>query len=119
YVPLTITVTQGFITNIATALLLVLLLLRPFVSQTGPLRAVNHLDALNVGSVSRLTPMSVKLPLWVLAIAIIASSAIGYVALGRYIAQQIVLTGTVLAIAGLFYLGVRAVTRRRDSATSA
>ena len=118
YVPLIITVVQAFITNTTTALLLAALLIRPFVSQTGPLRAVNHLDSLNVGAVSRLSPWWVKLPLWVLAIAILVSSALGFVALGRYIAQQIVLTGTVLAIAGLLYLGVRAVTRRRADTPS-
>jgi small-conductance mechanosensitive channel len=118
YVPLTMTVAQGFISNIATATLLALLLIRPFAPQTGPLRAVNHLDRLEGNPASRLAPVWVKVPLWALAIAIIASSAVGYVALGRYIAQQIVLTGTVLAAAGLFYLGVRAVTRRRDGAIS-
>ncbi|HEY5828208.1 MAG TPA: DUF3772 domain-containing protein [Hyphomicrobiaceae bacterium] len=118
YVPLIMTVVQGFITNVATAVLLLVLLLRPFVPQTGPLRAVNHLDRLDPDGVSRFAPLSIKLPFLVLAVAIIASSAIGYVALGRYIAQQIVLTGTILAAAGLIYLGVRAVTRRRDDAIS-
>ena len=118
YVPLIITVTQGFITNIATAVLLLLLALRPFVPQIGPLRAVNHLDRIDPDRVGRLSPLSVKLPLLVLAVAIIASSAIGYVALGRYIAQQIVLTGTIVAGAGLLTLGVRAVTRRREGAVS-
>jgi potassium efflux system protein len=119
YVPLIITVTQGFITNIATAGLLTMLVLRPIVAQTGPLRAVNHLDRVEASAGQRFAPLWIKIPLLVLAVTIVASSAIGYVALGRYIAQQIVLTGTVLAIAGLFYLGVRAVTRRRDDATSA
>ncbi|HZT46529.1 MAG TPA: DUF3772 domain-containing protein [Hyphomicrobiaceae bacterium] len=118
YVPLIITVTQGFITNIATAVLLLLLALRPFVPQIGPLRAVNHLDRIDPDRVGRLSPLSVKLPLLVLAVAIIASSALGYVALGRYIAQQIVLTGTIVAGAGLLTLGVRAVTRRREGAVS-
>jgi small-conductance mechanosensitive channel len=118
YVPLIITVTQGFITNIATAVLLLLLTLRPFVPQTGPLRAVNHLDRIDPDRVRRLSPLPVKLVLLVLAAAIVASSAIGYVALGRYIAQQIVLTGTIVAAAGLLTLGVRAVTRRRDGAVS-
>ena len=44
YVPLNITVAQSFITNVATAVLITLLVIRPFVPQTGPLRAVNHLD---------------------------------------------------------------------------
>ncbi len=118
YVPLVITVAQSFITNIATAVLLILLLLTPFVPQTGPLRAVNGLDQLNIDPVSRHAPLWIKLPMWLLALAIIVSSIVGYVALGRFIAQQIVLTGTVLAIAGLFYLAVRAVTRERGGERS-
>jgi potassium-dependent mechanosensitive channel len=100
YLPLTITVAQSFITNIATAVLLGMLLYTPFVPQTGPLRAVN-----------RHRPLWIKLPLWGLTLGIIIASAVGYVALGRYVSHQIVLTGTVLAITGLFYLGLRAMTR--------
>ena len=56
YVPLVVTVAQSFITNIATAGLLAGLLLTPFVPQTGPLRAVNGLDRLNIDPVSRHAP---------------------------------------------------------------
>jgi potassium-dependent mechanosensitive channel len=111
YLPLTITVAQSFITNIATAVLLAMLLWTPFVPQTGPLRAVNGLDHLNVNPVNRHRPLWIKLPLWFLSLGIMIASAVGYVALGRYVSHQIVLTGTVLAIAGLFYLGLRAMTR--------
>ncbi len=96
YVPLVVTVIQGFITNLATVGLLTWLALKPWVAQTGPLRAVNHLDRVDANAGKRLAPLSIKLPLLGLAIAIAVSSMIGYVALGRYIAQQIVLTGTVL-----------------------
>ncbi|ODT21489.1 MAG: hypothetical protein ABS54_12665, partial [Hyphomicrobium sp. SCN 65-11] len=119
YVPLAVTVAQGFITNLLTAGLLALLALKPFVAQTGPLRVVNHLDRVDANAGKRLAPLSIKLPILALAIFIAGSSTVGYVALGRYVAQQIVLTGTVLAIAGLIYLGVRALTRRREGANSA
>ncbi len=118
YVPLIVTVAQTFITNIATAGLLALLLLTPFVPQTGPLRAVNGLDHLNIDPVRRHAPLWIKLPIWLLTLGIIVTSSAGYVALGRFISQQIVLTGTVLAIAGLFYLAVRAVTRERSGERS-
>ena len=111
YLPLTVTVAQSFITNIVTGVLLCALLLTPFVPQTGPLRAVNGLDHLNINPVRRHAPLWIKLPLWILALGIIGASAAGYVALGRYVSHQIVLTGTVVAIAGLFYLGLRAMTR--------
>ncbi len=119
YVPLSVTVALGFITTLVTAGLLAWLALTPFVAQTGPLRAVNHLDRVAADAGKRLAPFWIKLPLLALALFIATSSAVGYVALGRYIAQQIVLTGTVLAIAGLVYLGMRALTRRRDGANSA
>ena len=119
YVPLSVTVAIGFMTTLVTAGLLAWLALTPFVAQTGPLRAVNHLDRVEADAGKRLAPLWIKLPLLALALIIAVSSTIGYVALGRYIAQQIVLTGTVLAIAGLIYLGVRAVTRRRNGANSA
>ena len=118
YVPLIVTVAQSFITNMATALLLASLLLTPFVPQTGPLRAVNGLDHLNINPVNRHAPLWIKLPMWLLVAAIVVSSAVGYVALGRFISQQIVLTGTILAIAGLLYLAVRAVTRSRGGERS-
>jgi len=119
YVPLAVTVAQGFMTNLLTAGLLALLALKPFVAQTGPLRVVNHLDRVDANAGKRLAPLSIKLPILALAIFIAGSSTVGYVALGRYVAQQIVLTGTVLALAGLIYLGVRALTRRREGANSA
>lgn len=118
YVPLFVTVAQTFITNMVTAVLLAALLLTPFVPQTGPLRAVNGLDKLNINPVRRHAPLWIKGPMWALTLLILLSSATGYIALGRYVSHQIVLTGTVLAIAGLFYLGMRAATRDRPEQRS-
>lgn len=112
YVPLIVTVGQGVVTNIATALLLAALLLTPFIPQTGPLRAVNGLDRL-VANPPRYAPLWIKLPLWAITITILVTTLAGYVALGRFIAQQVVLTGTILAVTGLFYLAIRATTRDR------
>ena len=112
YVPLVVTVLQTFLTNLMTAALLAVMLLKPWVPLTGPMRVVNHLDRLKLDP-GRLSPAWIKLPLWMIVAAIVATSAAGYVALGRFIAQQIVLTGTILAFAGLSYLAVRATTRQR------
>ena len=117
YVPLIVTVAQSFITNVLTALLLAGLLVTRIIPQTGPLRAVNGLDHLD-GEPGRLTPLWIKLPVWLITVAIIAASVTGYVALGRFISQQVVLTGTVLAITGLIYLAIRASTRERDGQRS-
>ena len=112
YVPLVVTVMQTFLTNITTAILMSLMLLRPWLALTGPMRVVNHIDRIKADP-GRLSPAWIKLPLWLIVAAIVATSAAGYVALGRFIAQQVVLTGTILAFAGLTYLAVRSATRRR------
>ena len=118
YVPLIMTVAQGFITNVATAVLLLVLLLRPFVPQTGPLRAVNHLDRLDPDGVSRFAPLSDQA-------ALPGARRRHHRELGNRLRGARSLyrpadraDGNVLAAAGLIYLGIRAVTRRRDDAIS-
>ncbi len=116
YVPLTVTIAQSFLTSLVFAGLLALLLLTPFEPQVGPLRPVNHLsreEGAVAPAVSRLEPRWVKLPLWLVAIAIAVASMTGYVALGRFIAHQLVLTGLILVVAGVGYLAIRATTRTR------
>ena len=112
YVPLAVTVAQTFLTSMLFFALLVALLLTPFVPQTGPDRPVNGHEFVP-GPVTRLTPLWIKLPLWLIASVILVSSALGYVALGRFVSHQLVLSGMVLGAAGLLYLAVRAMTRGR------
>ena len=52
-----------------------------------------------------------KLPLWIIAIGIVVAALLGYVALARFAAQQLVLTGIVVLLGWLGYLAIRAVTR--------
>ena len=113
YVPLSITVAQTFLANTASAIVLGALLLTPMVPQIGPLRAVNGLDKIDPNYTHRHKPYWLKLPLWAVTIAIFVTSALGYVALGRFMSHQVVLSGTVIALSGLFYLAIRAVTRER------
>ncbi|MFM9943000.1 MAG: DUF3772 domain-containing protein [Hyphomicrobiaceae bacterium] len=116
YVPLTITVAQSFLTSLLFVGLLVALLLTPFRQLIGPDRPVNgHEFVPRV--VTRHTPLWLKLPLWAIAAAILIASALGYVALGRFIAHQLVLSGIVLLAAGLLYLAIRAATRGRADAS--
>jgi len=98
-VRLSLSVVQSFIASTAFAALLIGLLLTPFVPQgtTAP--------------VSRHVPRWLKLPLWVGAIGIIAAALLGYVALARFAAQQLVLTGIVGLVGWLGYLAIRAFTR--------
>jgi potassium efflux system protein len=101
FVPLALTVLQSFASSLAFAGLLIGLLLTPF---TPP----------SLGEVqirSRHEPRWLKLPLWVIAIGIVVVALLGYVALARFAAQQLVLTGLVVLLGWLGYLAIRAVTR--------
>jgi len=99
FVPLTLSVVQSFASSTAFAALLIGVLLTPFAPQDG------------AAAVSRHYPRLLKLPLWAIAIGIIATALAGYVALARFLAQQLVLTGIVVVVGWLAYLAIRAVTR--------
>jgi small-conductance mechanosensitive channel len=60
---------------------------------------------------SRNRPAWLKLPLWVVAIIIVATALSGYVALARFVSQQLVLTGIVALLMWLGFLAIRAFTR--------
>ena len=61
--------------------------------------------------ISRHAPRWLKLPLWLIALGILALALLGYVALARFLAQQLVMTGIVVVVGWLRYLAIRAVTR--------
>ena len=109
--PLSITVVRTFAASLAYAGLLTGLLLTPFTPQ--PVPTVGS-DAVMLPVTTRLTPWWLKLPLWVLTLLILATTLLGYLALGRFIAQQLVLTGTVVVAAGVIYLTIRSITRTID-----
>jgi potassium-dependent mechanosensitive channel len=113
YVPLTVTIAQTFITSCLFVAVLAATLLTRFEPQAAADRPVNgHHDV--QGVVSRLAPLWIKAPLWLVVVAILATSVLGYVALGRFIAHQLVLSSMVLAAAGICYLAIRAATRGRQ-----
>jgi potassium-dependent mechanosensitive channel len=101
YFPLSMSVAQSLFTSVAFALVLIGLLLTPFESSETTLAR----------PVARGEPVWLKLPLWVAAAAIIACCLTGYIALGRFLAQQLVMTGVVGLVATLLYLAIRAFTR--------
>ena len=103
--PLTLTIAQSFIANVLAAVLLAILVLSPFETQNGSPDSFEKRPVL--------TPRLLKIPLAAIAASILVTSCIGYLALGRFIAQQLVLTGIVVLVAGLLYLAIRAVTRER------
>jgi small-conductance mechanosensitive channel len=101
YFPLALSVVQSLVTSLAFAFVLIGLLLTPFeASEAGGLKPIG-----------RHRPLWLKVPLWLAAFAIIGCCLVGYVALGRFLAQQLVMTGVVGMIATLLYLAIRAFTR--------
>jgi potassium-dependent mechanosensitive channel len=113
FVPLALSVVQSFAATTAFAGLLIGLLLTPFSPQRNADAPPEDTAALAParGPVSRHTPRTLKWPLWVLALAIMAAAVSGYVALARFVSQQLVLTGIVVVVVWLLYLAIRAVTR--------
>ncbi len=93
FVPLPVSVVQSFFASMIFASLLIGLLLTPFEPRPRP------------------NPRWLKAPLWIIAFSIIAAALLGYVALARFIAQQLVMTGIVVVLVCLGYLAIRAVTR--------
>ena len=67
-------------------------------------------------AVARGRPRWLKVPLWAAALGIIVASALGYVALGRFAAQQLEMTGVVGLLATLLFLAIRAFTREPSEA---
>lgn len=130
YLPLTVSIAVASIGSIAIALLLIRLVrtefkpAQKFVSAEGASPAATpppspptaeRLEGTE-GSVPErvpllaiLRPMLLKVPLLVVALAIMATSLAGYIALGRFLAGQMVVTGSVIVIVLLLHLAIRAV----------
>ena len=105
YFPLSISVVQSLAASLGFAGVLIGLLLTPF----------EPYGAASTMRVPRIYPRWLKLPLWIAAGAIILACLLGYVALGRFMAQQLVLTGVVALVATLLFLAIRAFTREQSS----
>ena len=93
-------VVETIIANLAMASLLSLALLTRFAA---------HDD--NGDRIPRLYPVWLKGPIWLVVAGIVGATFAGYIALGRFVAHQLVLTGVVLVVSGLLYLAIRAFTR--------
>lgn len=101
FVPLAFSITQSLMIGLAYVILLGLILFM-------------RLEPAAVGvsaPPSRREPRWLKLPLLLVIVGIVAGSLTGYVALARFVAQQLVLTGIVVLIAVLLYLAIRSLTR--------
>jgi potassium efflux system protein len=101
FLPLPVGVAQTFLTSLAIAVLLIGIVRTPFAPQQS---AAGE-------TVSRYHPQWLKLPLFAAALAIVAASVLGYVALGRFIAAQVILVGSGIVLVLLLHLAMRAVVR--------
>ncbi|NOT70232.1 MAG: mechanosensitive ion channel family protein [Hyphomicrobium sp.] len=103
YFPLSISVVQSLIASFGFAGVLIGLLLTPF--ERDDTSAPEPRDY----------PRWLKLPLWVAAGGIILACLLGYVALGRFLSQQIMMTGVIALVATLLFLAIRAFTRESSN----
>jgi small-conductance mechanosensitive channel len=104
-VRLSLIVVQSFLASAVFVALLVGLLLTPFTQQGAAAPASRH------------APSWLKLPLWIVAVGIVAAALLGYVALARFAAHQLVLTGIVGVVGWLGYLAIRALTHEPPQRT--
>lgn len=58
---------------------------------------------------SRFRPYLIKLPVLAVALVILGASLLGYVGLGRFLTQQVIFTGSVIALVLVFHLAIRAL----------
>jgi potassium-dependent mechanosensitive channel len=101
YVPLSLSVAQSIAASLAFSALLMGVLLTPFTPQGTPAAE----------AYPRHRPRWLKLPLWIVALGIVAAALLGYAALARFATQQLLLTGIVALLSWLGYLAIRAFTR--------
>ena len=104
YFPLSVSVVQSLIASLGFAGVLVGLLLTPF----------ERYEDGGVRVVPRDYPRWLKLPLWLAAAAIVLACLLGYVALARFLSQQIMMTGVIALVATLLFLAIRAFTRESE-----
>lgn len=101
YVPLSVSVVQFLVASLAFAGLLIAIMRTPFAPRAHPAGE----------PYSRERPRWLKIPFWLAAAGIILAALLGYVALARFVAQQILMTGVVALVATLLFLAIRAFTR--------
>jgi potassium-dependent mechanosensitive channel len=101
YLPLPVGAAQTFLTSLAIAGLLIGMVRTPF----APPQLVEG------ESGARYRAQWLKPPLVAAALAIIVASVLGYVALGRFIAAQVILVGSGIVVVLLLHLAVRAALR--------
>ncbi|MEQ1578666.1 MAG: DUF3772 domain-containing protein [Hyphomicrobium sp.] len=112
FLPLPVTVLIAAISSLLIALLMVRLVRTPFEPQfvNLPSDPATTADADRPPApLSRYTPRLLKLPLLAAAVLIIGAVLLGYVALGRFVVEQLIATGSIAALVLLVHLAIRAL----------
>jgi potassium-dependent mechanosensitive channel len=122
--PLPVSVVEAFLASVLLAALLLKIVRTRFVPQyfTPPADAetgVADATAQDPSAMSRLTPRLLKLPLLAVAGFILATSVLGYVALGRFVAGQVIVTSSAIVLVILLHLAIRALAGQDSSASKA
>jgi potassium-dependent mechanosensitive channel len=104
--PLPVSIVQTFFTSVAFAGLLIGIVRTPFTP--GGLVSGEPL--------SRYQPKWLKFPLLALALAILVASLLGYVALGSFIASQVLLTGSCAVAIVLLHAAISAIANEPEDA---
>ncbi len=122
--PLPVSVAEALVASVGLAVLLFSIVLTRFdphpraVHTRAPDDATDMLDEArpDPAPVPLLVPLVIKLPLLAVAIAILTASLLGYVALGRFIAGQVIVTGSAVVLVILLHLGIRALGQGEQGA---
>jgi small-conductance mechanosensitive channel len=125
--PLSVSVAVATIASVALAALLFKIVRTPFTPRPPkPRDPEQPSDALTAAPKSAvppdepvdeswLAPRLLKIPLLAVALFILAASLAGYVALGRFVSGQVIVTGSVVVLVLLLHLAIRALVNAESS----
>lgn len=102
--PLAFSVALAFVTTIAFAIVLLRIVATPF---QPAIHVIADAPAPVLPAVSRWAPRWLKLPLLLIALSIVAAALLGYVALARFAAGQVVITGSAVVLVLLLHYAIR------------
>ncbi|WP_291178935.1 DUF3772 domain-containing protein, partial [Hyphomicrobium sp.] len=114
FLPFSVNIMETALASIAIGVLMLKLVRTQFEpkSVTTGVRSQPQRDGAIAGASatrSRLRPYLIKLPILAVALVILAAPLLGYVGLGRFITQQVIFTGSAIAVILVFHLGIRAL----------
>jgi potassium efflux system protein len=98
--PFSLSLAQSSISSVAYAALIISILLIRTPAEGG--KAGDSQTESSKAGGGKIGRFYVRLPLWLVAVTILAAAALGYVALARFIAGQLIVISTILTIAYLF-----------------